>query len=143
MGSFLTTCPPWVFAQLRKLPPESSSEKSLFFSSRRRHTRLQGVWSSDVCSSDLGTKWRRRNPACSKALESTHEPSRFLSSGWRRGRCLLCGGRSGRHADHRPRDRFAALSSRQTLCRCDSQLWDGSGRRSPALAHGCWNYREE
>src|SRR5256885_8587303 len=30
-----------------------------FFSSRRRHTRLQGDWSSDVCSSDLtfaGTK---------------------------------------------------------------------------------------
>src|SRR2546426_4655357 len=24
-----------------------------FFSSRRRHTRLQGDWSSDVCSSDL------------------------------------------------------------------------------------------
>src|SRR5256885_16607373 len=35
-----------------------------FFSSRRRHTRLQGDWSSDVCSSDLpvaegvGTVWR-------------------------------------------------------------------------------------
>src|SRR5688500_20363289 len=27
-----------------------------FFSSRRRHTRLQGDWSSDVCSSDLMTK---------------------------------------------------------------------------------------
>src|SRR6266446_8038446 len=27
-----------------------------FFSSRRRHTRLQGDWSSDVCSSDL-TVW--------------------------------------------------------------------------------------
>src|SRR5205807_5685250 len=26
-----------------------------FFSSRRRHTRLQGDWSSDVCSSDLAT----------------------------------------------------------------------------------------
>src|SRR5256885_7931755 len=26
---------------------------SVFFSSRRRHTRLQGDWSSDVCSSDL------------------------------------------------------------------------------------------
>src|SRR5215467_9131451 len=25
-----------------------------FFSSRRRHTRLQGDWRSDVCSSDLG-----------------------------------------------------------------------------------------
>src|SRR5205807_5283194 len=29
-----------------------------FFSSRRRHTRLQGDWSSDVCSSDL----KRRLP---------------------------------------------------------------------------------
>src|SRR5256885_13401723 len=26
---------------------------TIFFSSRRRHTRLQGDWSSDVCSSDL------------------------------------------------------------------------------------------
>src|SRR5688500_19202108 len=30
-----------------------------FFSSRRRHTRLQGDWSSDVCSSDLGERPRR------------------------------------------------------------------------------------
>src|SRR2546426_6786590 len=29
-----------------------------FFSSRRRHTRLQGDWSSDVCSSDLGPLFR-------------------------------------------------------------------------------------
>src|SRR6266446_9483452 len=28
-------------------------EYIFFFSSRRRHTRLQGDWSSDVCSSDL------------------------------------------------------------------------------------------
>src|SRR2546426_2353361 len=28
-------------------------ESVFFFSSRRRHTRLQGDWSSDVCSSDL------------------------------------------------------------------------------------------
>src|SRR5256885_13138371 len=28
-------------------------EFCFFFSSRRRHTRLQGDWSSDVCSSDL------------------------------------------------------------------------------------------
>src|SRR5256885_12579183 len=28
-----------------------------FFSSRRRHTRLQGDWSSDVCSSDLPGGW--------------------------------------------------------------------------------------
>src|SRR5256885_1136422 len=33
-----------------------------FFSSRRRHTRLQGDWSSDVCSSDLSRRsksWTR------------------------------------------------------------------------------------
>src|SRR5205807_7050116 len=30
-----------------------------FFSSRRRHTRLQGDWSSDVCSSDLYLSWLR------------------------------------------------------------------------------------
>src|SRR2546426_5933110 len=30
-----------------------------FFSSRRRHTRLQGDWSSDVCSSDLQRRARR------------------------------------------------------------------------------------
>src|SRR5207248_6033200 len=37
-----------------------------FFSSRRRHTRSYGDWSSDVCSSDLRTHshdWRYRNAA--------------------------------------------------------------------------------
>src|SRR5256885_2618986 len=37
-----------------------------FFSSRRRHTRLQGDWSSDVCSSDLpsasSSSWARSLP---------------------------------------------------------------------------------
>src|SRR6266446_10479425 len=41
-----------------------------FFSSRRRHTRLQGDWSSDVCSSDLlieqapgQESWQAADPA--------------------------------------------------------------------------------
>src|SRR5205807_3937280 len=37
---------------------------TFFFSSRRRHTRLQGDWSSDVCSSDLlvrGTYGQRQS----------------------------------------------------------------------------------
>src|SRR3989454_2129575 len=33
-----------------------------FFSSRRRHTRLQGDWSSDVCSSDLSNMQRQSVP---------------------------------------------------------------------------------
>src|SRR5256885_9214013 len=37
---------------------------SFFFSSRRRHTRLQGDWSSDVCSSDLDLRVEQvSNPA--------------------------------------------------------------------------------
>src|SRR5688500_20099818 len=32
---------------------QCSDHVVFFFSSRRRHTRLQGDWSSDVCSSDL------------------------------------------------------------------------------------------
>src|SRR5256885_10486481 len=39
-----------MLAELEK--PEARRE-IVFFSSRRRHTRLQGDWSSDVCSSDL------------------------------------------------------------------------------------------
>src|SRR3989454_11736249 len=35
-----------------------------FFSSRRRHTRLQGDWSSDVCSSDLWARcWATTSPS--------------------------------------------------------------------------------
>src|SRR5258706_3714280 len=47
---------------------------ALFFSSRRRHTRLVSDWSSDVCSSDLQREYRTFRaaelfPDCSKANE--------------------------------------------------------------------------
>src|SRR5256885_3836317 len=44
-----------------------------FFSSRRRHTRLQGDWSSDVCSSDLYP--RDGTPGCTMVTTdfSDHE----------------------------------------------------------------------
>src|SRR5688500_19107731 len=46
-----------------RLPVDVINEYSLFFfSSRRRHTRLQGDWSSDVCSSDLSTSGPARPP---------------------------------------------------------------------------------
>src|SRR5256885_15498207 len=35
---------------------DSRMQMFFFFSSRRRHTRLQGDWSSDVCSSDLAPR---------------------------------------------------------------------------------------
>src|SRR3989454_7429973 len=41
---------------------QSSVFSFFFFSSRRRHTRLQGDWSSDVCSSDLA--FDKTFPSC-------------------------------------------------------------------------------
>src|SRR5256885_3225554 len=47
---------PIIAALLRPIPALATvfvgSLGMFFFSSRRRHTRLQGDWSSDVCSSD-------------------------------------------------------------------------------------------
>src|SRR5205807_6169952 len=40
-----------------------------FFSSRRRHTRLQGDWSSDVCSSDLSCEMLQTRPVGAVASE--------------------------------------------------------------------------
>src|SRR5437879_9535644 len=50
-----------------------------FFSSRRRHTRYIGDWSSDVCSSDLSGRWKTYN-----GLDGFEGPwSLLLPPGWR------------------------------------------------------------
>ena len=43
--------------------------KKIFFSSRRRHTRLQGDWSSDVCSSDLKKEFQRQTGIAKQARQ--------------------------------------------------------------------------
>src|SRR5215467_14669732 len=49
---------------LRRWPVQYPATKLVFFfSSRRRHTRLQGDWSSDVCSSDLVVTLGQFTPA--------------------------------------------------------------------------------
>src|ERR1039457_1136299 len=62
-----------------------------FFSSRRRHTRLQGDWSSDVCSSDLGlspaSRQVFRNRASCVRGEQDATITRFRS--WSRICCLI------------------------------------------------------
>src|SRR5256885_6996395 len=55
---------------------------SFFFSSRRRHTRLQGDWSSDVCSSDLGHHGqlaRRADPEPLRSLADARRLERWDS----------------------------------------------------------------
>src|SRR6266446_4341609 len=86
-----------------------SNPSFFFFSSRRRHTRLQGDWSSDVCSSDLQSpiaaaydrtplhaqyQWHRT--AISKCVDRLDEPRptgfRFLGElKSSRGSVALCG----------------------------------------------------
>src|SRR5256885_1621065 len=55
-----------------------------FFSSRRRHTRLQGDWSSDVCSSDLSLVELGRDseaiPHLETSLASSPEDTAVLYS---------------------------------------------------------------
>src|SRR2546426_12424839 len=50
----------------RRVRVSLASSLCFFFSSRRRHTRLQGDWSSDVCSSDLE---KRRYEQAARLLE--------------------------------------------------------------------------
>src|SRR5256885_6847963 len=71
-----------------------------FFSSRRRHTRLQGDWSSDVCSSDLNGTSRKRTgnevetscgmtaAACTLLCAASHPSSRsaFRQRNWQSSR---------------------------------------------------------
>src|SRR2546426_10303677 len=47
-----------------------------FFSSRRRHTRLQGDWSSDVCSSDLVPRF---TPEARKANQTVVDVLRTIA----------------------------------------------------------------
>src|SRR5437763_4877700 len=51
-----------------------------FFSSRRRHTRYIGDWSSDVCSSDLGTGTQPVHHRVQHHAESVEQVSGYRSS---------------------------------------------------------------
>src|SRR5256886_6685662 len=50
-----------------------------FFSSRRRHTRFDCDWSSDVCSSDLRTRPRQLRPTASARRAPDSTRNRWLA----------------------------------------------------------------
>src|SRR2546430_7011622 len=63
-----------------------------FFSSRRRHTRFDCDWSSDVCSSDLS--WARGCSRCAiTAAPSPGSPTSGSGTFDRRAPVRACGGR--------------------------------------------------
>src|SRR5256885_17250564 len=109
-----------------------------FFSSRRRHTRLQGDWSSDVCSSDLdackgeperharGTveRERRRGADVDAVGEGQHER-----------------GCEPKHAD---RDFEPAIECRRSLMAVGAAA-EQPGARAPAppqIGRAAWRGRE-
>src|SRR5256885_7276838 len=62
------------------IPPTNVSLLCLFFffSSRRRHTRLQGDWSSDVCSSDLPSVYGTDNACTLDGVKRTGARARAI-----------------------------------------------------------------
>src|SRR5256885_8235888 len=87
-----------------------------FFSSRRRHTRLQGDWSSDVCSSDLHAGARcptgasagahaLRQKACSRRCPGTRAPNA------RPGRCPGASRAAARRKPARSEEHTSELQS--------------------------------
>src|SRR5256885_6741981 len=79
----------------------ASWDGCFFFSSRRRHTRLQGDWSSDVCSSDLVHGWHRFHAAGSREKK---KPAADYCRDGRRPSCRhsrrQCGSVAGRSEEH-------------------------------------------
>src|SRR5574341_1244268 len=76
-----------------------------FFSSRRRHTRLVGEWSSDVCSSDLAF---RLYDTFGFPLELTHE----VAAG--RGFAVDAAGFEAEYRSRQERSRAGSRFARQT-----------------------------
>src|SRR5688500_20254903 len=92
-----------------------------FFSSRRRHTRLQGDWSSDVCSSDL--------PSNGGRFRLVHRDTVALSFAENVASRNGCKGREGGKTSN-PRSGLGALGGRCEIGRaaCRERMELGGGR---------------
>src|SRR6266487_2428893 len=88
-----------LFLLIFVLMPLSALLLSFFFSSRRRHTRWTGDWSSDVCSSDLlvprpcSSAWDSSPgfPSCGSAGAGSRASRSRCSRCWE-GPGFCCGG---------------------------------------------------
>src|SRR5207248_5128483 len=104
-----------------------------FFSSRRRHTRSYGDWSSDVCSSDLigldeseGRRSRRR-PLGAEELSKAPTPRQTPRRSW--------GHPEPRHERVRSEERRVGKEWRSRGCWCASNNISTSTERCIVLGH--------
>src|SRR2546430_5931690 len=89
-----------------------------FFSSRRRHTRFDCDWSSDVCSSDLSSGQLDRTLMAPTGYE---RPSIASADGRDPGRSRLPGGRGGGRPDGGRRLRVRTVRSEEHTSELQSQ----------------------
>src|SRR5437762_13193912 len=107
---------------------------AFFFSSRRRHTRYIGDWSSDVCSSDLAV--RARQPAIVVAEHVLALVGRQLLD-----ECAPGFRKHARHAVHEPVD-FAEGGEKYKIGRAscrergEIRVVDGGWKRKTRGAQG-------
>src|ERR1039457_4770321 len=96
-----------------------------FFSSRRRHTRLQGDWSSDVCSSDLGTRQTASRSSGGRCGRIARRGAGHLLEKWAKKRATTlakkpCAPGCGEYASSRPREPCSVRRANRTARR---QKW--------------------
>src|SRR5437867_4660667 len=92
--------------------PEDTAVFVVFFSSRRRHTRSYGDWSSDVCSSDLGAALRahrRTRPVCVCSRRPTSSSARRC---WEMAGRLTSWGSANSPTVHSPSARRSIMARR-------------------------------
>src|SRR5690348_18463021 len=100
-----------------------------FFSSRRRHTRWTGDWSSDVCSSDLPAE---QLPDESNALRGLFD---VLDDG--RGLAHAAGGVLGEQVRELRGDDGALRSEERRVGKeCRSRRWAEDGKNDDGIATG-------
>src|SRR5688500_20260061 len=95
-----------------------------FFSSRRRHTRLQGDWSSDVCSSDLALERRRILIAAERRQTAAERQFLLLRH---QGFYLPRAAGRGREQSDRRRRRLAGRQIGRASCRERVWIWGVGG----------------
>src|SRR5574341_665672 len=96
-----------------------------FFSSRRRHTRLVGDWSSDVCSSDL-TSWQIDGETVETVSDFILGGSKITSGGDRSHeikRCLLLGRKVTTNLDSIFKSRDITLPTKVCLVKAMVFQW--------------------
>src|SRR5437879_13010648 len=102
-----------------------------FFSSRRRHTRYIGDWSSDVCSSDLSSPPRSpsRAPGHAHPWWRRSRRGRYRKRGTRAGGGLL----NGEHRQEQIHSALKIAEGARVALPCTTPMTESESHRIPVV----------